>query len=62
MRASDLSKGVRLAGILPPVEGIRTEYAEPIVTRVRRRNSNFVVTWPDGSKAQYDADSEIEVA
>lgn len=62
MRARDLTKGIRVAGTLPPVEGVRDEHTEPVVTRVRRRNQWIVVTWPDGSKAPYHPDTIVEVA
>ncbi len=62
MKARDLTRGVRLSGVLPPVKGIRTEYADPVVYRARRRNDTIAVTWADGTKTTYFANSEVELA
>lgn len=61
MNASQLQPGMRVAGFLPAVKGIRSECTETVVTRVRQHHQWIIVTWPDGTEAGYHPEEYVEV-
>lgn len=69
MLASNLKPGMHLAGILPPIEGVRDRCEVPVVRRVRRifinhRLAEVHVRWVGGGRGVYlptDVVEELDV-
>ena len=67
MMACNLHGGDHLCGLLPPVPGIRDDFAIPVVRRIRRKISasgqvlDVLLRWPDGTSCHYPPNTDLPV-
>lgn len=62
MTAADLTPGMHLCGLLPPIPGIRDDFAIPVVAATRPEPDGRIhVWWTDGTDCRYPAAHELHV-